>query len=180
VNPTLNMQNPKPAKLQLLVRRNKGRTEHPYYATELSHILKTEINPADILDLEQTDHVFSDHRAQSVRSSKETDFGLKKEWKYEPTGLWLRFCKCLGERLRGETAVLFAGPYEFCGGVKVGVDRALNAAIPILEFDQDSVRLQSVSSESGLFLDMFEQDSEWLIELVVWGQWKAMAEKCLS
>ncbi len=173
------MQNPKQTKLELLVRRNKGRTEHPYYATELAHILKTEVSPADILDLEQTDCVFSAHRAQSVRSNKETGFAFKKAWKYEPTDTWLSFCKCLEERLHGETAVLFAGPYEFCGGVKVGADRALSAAIPVLEFDQNTVRLQSVSSESGLFLDMFEQDSEWLIELVVWGQWKQMAESCV-
>lgn len=173
------MPNPKPANLQLLVRRNKGRTDHPNYATELAHILKTEINPADILDLEHTDRVFSAHHAQSVRSNEETDFGFKRVWRYEATGVWLSFCQCLEDRLRGETGVLFAGPYAFCGGVKVGADRALSAAIPILEFDQDTVRLQSLSSESGLFLDMFEENSEWLIELVVWGHWKAMAENCV-
>jgi hypothetical protein len=179
VNPDLNMQNPKPAKLELLVRRNKGRTEHPYYATELAHVLRTEVCPTDILDLEQTDRLFAAHRDQSVRSSKEVDFAFKKVWKYQPTAVWLGLCQCLEEKLRGEMAVLFAGPYEFCGGLKVGVDRALNAAIPLLEFDQDTIRLQSVSSDSGLFLDLFEQDSEWLIELVVWGQWKALAESCV-
>jgi len=173
------MQNNKPGKLELLVRRNKGRTEHPYYATELSHLLKTEVRPTDILDLEETDCLFTRHRDQSIRSGKEPDFAFRKVWKYEPKDSWLGSCHCLEEKLRGEPAVLFVGPYEFCGGVKVGVDRALSAAIPILEFDQNTVRLQSLSSESGLFLDMFEENSEWLIELVVWGQWKAMAENCV-
>lgn len=172
------MANATPGKLGLLVRRNKGRTDHPYYATELAHVLKAGIRPGDILDLEQTDHLFAAHRDQSVRSNKEIGFAFKKKWKYEPTTEWLVLCRCLEERLRSETAVLFAGPYEYCGAVKVDASRALNAAIPLLEFDRNTVRLQSVSSESGLFLDLFEQDSEWFIELVVWGQWKRMAESC--
>src|ERR1700737_208397 len=93
------MQNPNPSKLDLLVRRNKGRTEHPYYATELSHVLKTEVRPTDILDLEETDRLFSAHRAQSVRSSKEPDFALKKVWRYEPMAVWLASCQCLEEKL---------------------------------------------------------------------------------
>jgi len=44
----------------------------------------------------------------------------------------------------------------------------LKAAVALLEFDQNTVSLQSASTESGLFLDLFEQDSEWRIELVVW------------
>jgi hypothetical protein len=99
-------------------------------------------------------------------------------WKHKPIAAWLDFCRCLEEKLVDEKAVLFAGPYEFCGGLNVSVDRALNAVIPLLEFDENTVRLQSTSSESGLFLDLFEQDSEWLIELVVWGHWKMMAESC--
>jgi hypothetical protein len=178
MNQDVKMPNPTPGKLGLLVRRNKGRTEHPYYATELAHVLKVEVRPSDILDLEETDCLFAAHRDQSVKSSKEIDFAFKKMWKYEPTTVWLGLCRCLEEKLRGETAVLFAGPYEYCGAVKVAAARALNAAIPLLEFDRNTVRLQSASSESGLFLDLFEQESEWLIELVVWGQWKQMAESC--
>jgi len=172
------MQNSKATKLALLVRRNKGRTEHPYYATELSHALKTEVRPSDILGLEETDLLFTRHRDQSVRSGKEPGFSFRKRWKYEQKDAWLALCRCLEERLRGEPAVLFAGPYEFCGGLKLSADRALGATVPLLEFDQNTVRLQSPSSESGLFLDLFEQNSEWLIELVVWGQWKAIVENC--
>lgn len=175
----MTMEDRKPGKLELLVRRNKGRMEHPYYATELAHVLRTEVRPTDILDLEETDRLFTRHRDQSVRSSKEKGFAFRKVWKYEPRDCWLGSCQCLQERLRGEPAVLFAGPYEFCGGLKLEADRALNAAELLLEFDLNTVRLQSPTSESGLFLDLFEQDSEWLIELVVWGQWKAMADSCV-
>jgi len=175
----LMMQHGKPGKLELLVRRNKGRTEHPYYATEISHVLKTQLRPTDILALEETDRHFSRHRDQSIRSSKEPGFAFKKVWKYEPTDSWLDLCRCLEEKLRGEPALLFAGPYEFCGGVTVDADRAISAALPILEFDQNTVRLQSLSSESGLFLDLFEQNSDWQVELVAWGRWKAIAESCM-
>jgi hypothetical protein len=173
------MQNEQHGKLELLVRRNKGRMEHPYYATELSHVLKTEMRPVDVLSLEETDRLFFRHREQSVRSSKEPGFAFKKVWKYEPTDSWLTSCRCLEDKLRAEPAALFAGPYEFCGGVKVDVGRALKAVIPILEFDRDTVRLQSLSSESGLFLDLFEENSHWLLELAAWGQWKAAAADCV-
>jgi len=172
------MENRQSAKLGLLVRQNKGRTEHPYYVTELSHVLRTELHTKDILDLEETDHLFSRHRDQSIKISKELGFAFKKVWKYEPTDLWLASFHQLGERLRAEQAVLFAGPYEFCGGVKLSVERALNRIIPILEFDRDTVRLQSLSSESGLLLDLFEEESERLVELVAWGLWKAVAAEC--
>jgi hypothetical protein len=52
------MQNEQHGKLELLVRRTKGRMEHPYYATELSHVLKTEMRPVDVLSLEETDRLF--------------------------------------------------------------------------------------------------------------------------
>ena len=31
--------------------------------------------------------------------------------------------------------------------------------------------------QAELFLDLFEEESEWFVELVVWGQWKALAER---
>jgi hypothetical protein len=166
-------------RLKLLVRRNKGRTEHSYYATELSHVLKTEVRPVDILDLEETDRLFSHYCDQAHRSSKELGFAFRKVWKYDPTAPWLASCRCLEEKLRGEPAVLFAGPYEFCGGVKVDLDRALRAVASILEFDRDTVQLESPSSESGLFLDLFEEKSDRLIELAVWGDWKTAAGGCV-
>jgi hypothetical protein len=165
--------------MELLVRQNKGRTQYPYYATELSHVLKMGVRPIEILDLEQTDRLFSVHRAQSMQRSTEPDLAARKVWNYEPVTVWLSTCKCVEERLRGEQAVLFAGPFEFCGAVKLSVDQALTAALSLLEFDQNSIRLQAVSSESGLFLDVFEEASEWRTELVVWGQWKRLSESCL-
>ena len=69
-------------------------------------------------------------------------------------------------------------PYEFCGGLRVAADRALKEAASILEFDQNTVRLQATGSESGLYLDKYEQNSGWLIELVVWGYWKLFGERC--
>jgi len=162
-------------KLQLLVRRNRGRTEYQYYATELSHLLRAEVLTNDILDLEQTDRIFSAHRAQSVRTNKEAGFAIRKRWNYKPIDPWLCACRYLGKKLQGEASVLFVGPYEFCGAVKVDADRALGAAAPLLEFDRDTVGLQSATMESGLYLDLFEEDSERLVELVVWGQWKTLA-----
>jgi len=169
-----------PTRLQLLVRQNKGSTEYQYYATELAHMLGTDIHSMDILDLPETDRLLTAHRIQSVRSNKEADFAFKKVWNYKPMDPWSRFCRCLAEKLCGETAILFIGPYEFCGAVKVSVDLALNEAPSLLEFDKDTVSLQSVTTESGLYLDLFEERSEWFVELVAWGQWKTWASQVNS
>lgn len=165
-------------KLELLVRRNKGLTEHPYYATELSHLLKVDISPSDILTLEETDRAFSIHRSHSLRSSKDMSFAFRKKWKRDPVSHWLRACLCLAEKLHDDSAILFAGPYDLCGAVKIRAERALTEALPLLEFDLNTVRLESPSSEAGLFLDLFEEDMEWFIELAVWGYWKSLAEDC--
>src|SRR5258708_30096301 len=151
------MSDKKAGKLELLVRRNKGRVEYPYYATELSHILKVKVGPADVLDLEATDRLFAQHLENSTRSSMQADFSFKKAWKHEPVTDWLRACQCLGERLRGERAVLFAGPYEFCGGVRVDPERALKAAVDLLSFDQNTLRLQTDSADYGLLSDIYQQ-----------------------
>jgi hypothetical protein len=175
MNQEMNMS----GRLSLSVRRNKGRTEYAYYATELAHMLKIAVSSSDLLDLEETDRLFAVHRDQSVRSANDVGFAFKKEWKYDLKPAWLSVCECLGDKLVGELAVLFAGPYEFCGGLRVNPGWALKAVIPLLEFDQNTIRLQSASSESGLFIDLFEQDSEWMVELVVWGRWKQIAEACV-
>jgi hypothetical protein len=151
--------------------------ECPSYATELSHLLKAEIHPSDILALEETDSFLSIHHAQAGRSAKEKGFAFKKTWRYKPLATWTNLCRELGEKLCEVPAVLFVGPYEFCGGVKVKAGRALNAAPSLLEFDRDTVTLQSFSMESGLFLDLFEENSEWFVELAVWGAWKVLAEE---
>jgi len=167
-------------KLELLVRQNKGRVDHGYYVTELSHILRTQVNPTDILDLQQTDAIFAIHKSESLKSNSETGFAFKKLWHREPVSMWLNFCHCLGDQLTNESAVLFAGPYHFCGGVKINPTFALKAVVALLEFDRNTLRLQSLSSTSGLYLDLFEQESTWLIEMVVWGLWKFSAETCVA
>jgi hypothetical protein len=169
------MQSQQQTKLQLLVRRNKGRTEHQYYATELSHLLKAAVGPCDILDLEETDRLSSKQRTELAKSYKEIAYAFKEAWEYKAMASWTESCRRLGQKLRGESAVLFVGPYEFCGAIRTKADAVLNEIFSLLEFDKDSVSLQSAASDSGLLVDLYEEHSERLVELVVWGRWKALA-----
>jgi len=168
------------SKLELLVRRNKGRREYQYYATELSHLLKTSIGPNNILDLGETDRLLACHRENALRSNKESSFAFRKKWPYEPLRVWSAACRVLGSKLGDEPAVLFVGPYEFCGAVRLDANRALDSAPSLLEFDRETVTLQSRDTESGLYLDLFEESSQSLIELVLWGHWKTIAAGWLS
>lgn len=169
------MQNQQPSRLEILVRKNRGRTEHKYYTTELSHRLKLQISPADVLDLEETDRIAAIYYSQAKRAYEEQGFAYACIWGYEPIALWFEACRRLGEKLYGQPAVLFVGPYEYCGAVRVSAHSVLNEVASLLEFDRDSVALKSATADSGLLLDLYEEGAERLVELVAWGEWEKLA-----
>ena len=41
----------------------------------------------------------------------------------------------------------------------------------LLDFDGDTLNLGALDGCSGLYLDKFEEHSDWFVELVVWGEW---------
>lgn len=172
------MSSERKRKLELLTRKNEGRREHPYYLTELSHILKHPLDEGDLFDLETTDRLFSQY---SDRSRQEVpDSNLKKIWPHDPSSNWIRVCLCLAEQLGGEEVVLFAGPYTACGAIRTKAEYPLVNAASVLAFDRDTVMMQSSNSDSGLYLDLYEEDSSWWIELKVWGEWRMRAKNCLA
>lgn len=164
-------------KIELLVRKNDARREHPYYLTELSHILKQPITQEDLLDLAATDELFSLFD-NTCRSDPESI--LKNTWPHDPGSRWIRVCFCLAERLGTEQVALFAGPYSVCGAVKTQAEYPLVNAASVLAFDRDTLRMQSLSSDSGLYLDLYEENSTEWIELKIWGGWCAQAKGCLA
>jgi hypothetical protein len=163
-------------KIELLVRQNEAKRGHPYYLTELSHILKHSITKDDLFDLETTDKLFS----QSNDACKDSQLALQKTWPQHPNLAWTRICFCLAEQLGPEPVVLFAGPYNLCGAVRTKAEYPLVNAPAVLEFDKDTLSMQSLNSNGGLYLDLYEEDFVWWIELKVWGDWHARAEKCLT
>ena len=165
-------------RLELLVRKNEGKREHPYYLTELSHSLKNPIGEADLLDLDTTDRFFSQHAELSKQEAPNPV--LKKVWPQHPNSNWIRVCFCLAEQLGVEEVVLFVGPYAACGAVRTKAEYPLVNAASVLEFDRDTVGMQSLSSQSGLYLDLYEENSAWWIELKVWGEWSLRVNKCLG
>lgn len=165
-------------KLGLLARKNLARTEHPYYLTELSHVLKYPVAQEDVLNLEKTDEFFS--RFNYDAGLPESDSTLQITWPHDPSSTWIRICFCLAEQLRSEQVVLFAGPYDYCGAVQTKAEYPLVNAASVLAFDQDTVRMQSLDADGGLYLDLYEEDSTRWIELKVWGEWCARAKVCMG
>jgi len=164
--------------LELLVRRNEAKTEHPYYLTELSHVLKQQMTEGDLIDLEMTDTLLS--RYNKAASSTDPTTTLKVVWPSEPNSSWVRVCFCIAEQLQSEPVALFAGPYNACGAVRVKAEYALVNAPSVLAFDRDTLRIQSLDSDGGLYLDSYEESSAQWIELKVWGDWCSRATKCLA
>jgi hypothetical protein len=165
-------------KIELLVRKNEAKREHPYYLTELSHVLKQPIAQEDLLDLETTDELFSRFNNNTCRTEPEST--LKNTWPYEPNSRWLRICFCIAEQLEFEPVALFAGPYDACGAIQTKAYHPLVNAPSVLAFDRDTVRMQSLNSDGGLYLDLYEENSARWIEIKVWGDWCSRAKKCLT
>lgn len=156
-------------RLQLLARQNRGKTEFRSYLGELAGLLEVEIADSDRLDLQATDQLFAAHKKRR-QEHHQPQHCFQKTWTYMPTGVWSVECARIGGALRGIHGVLFVGPYEYCGAIKVELERALQAAQPLLNFDGDTLNLGTVEGSSGLSLDKYEEHSEWLVELVVWGR----------
>ena len=165
-------------KIELLVRKNEAKREHPYYLTELSHALKQPIGEEDLLDLETTDELISRFNNDTCPSG--LDSSVKTTWPYNPSSRWIRTCFCLAEKLGAEQVALFAGPYSACGAVRTKAEYPLVNALSVLAFDRDTVRMQSLNSNSGLYLDLYEENSARWIELKVWGNWYSRAKECLA
>lgn len=156
---------------QLLARENRGRTEFKTYVAELAGLLKLNIADSDRLDLETTDRLFAVQVKLSQESKLQPQHCFQKTWAYEPIKVWSDVCASIGDALRGLAGVLFVGPYEYCGAIKVSPEQTLQVASPLLSFDGDTLNLGALDGCSGLCLDKFEESSEWRVELVVWGEW---------
>lgn len=158
-------------RLALLARRNRGRTEFKTYAEDLARLLTVESLISDTLDLEATDHQLAANKKGLQESTHSPQLRFQKTWAYEPTKIWSRECARAGALFRGRAGVLFVGPYEYCGAVRVDPERALQAVSLLLDFDGDTLNLGATDGSSGLYLDKFEEHSDWFVELVFWGEW---------
>jgi len=165
-------------KIELLVRKNEAKRDHPDYASELSRVLKYPIDVQDLIDLEVTDDLFAQFDTNARR--RDTTWVLKRTWPTVPNMPWIRICLCLAQELKSEPVALFAGPYKECGAVRIAAEHPLMYALSVLEFDGDTLRMHSLASDGGLYLDLYEEDGTALIELSIWGAWCPTAEKCLE
>jgi hypothetical protein len=157
--------------LQLLVRRNRGRTEFKTYFEDLERLLAMKIADTDRLDLETTDQLFGAYTNGLQKSKDQPQHFFRKTWTHEPIRAWTVECDRIGGALAGKDAVLFVGPYEYCGAIRVAPNGALQAAASLLNFDGDTLRVGTFNASSGLYVDKYEEHSEWFVEFVVWGDW---------
>jgi hypothetical protein len=172
------MRTERQRKIELLARKNLAKREHPNYLSELSSVLKHPITEENLLDLETTDQLFG--RFNEGTAWNDPQSSLKCRWSFNPTSRWIRICFCLAKQLGSEEVALFAGPYSRCGAVRTKAECPLTNAPAVIEFDRDTVRLQSLTSNAGLYVDWYEESGDRWIELKVWGDWSAYAKTCVS
>lgn len=167
-------------RLQLLVRQNRARVEFKTYSEELEKLLKVKIEDQDRIGLETTDRLFAAHTKELQQNLHQPQNCFQKTWTYEPTRAWSDECDRLGGALHDLEGVLFVGPFQYCGAVRVPLDRALQVAALLLTFDGDTLNLGTVDAASGLYVDKYEQQSEWFVEFIVWGEWAKLMTPVLA
>lgn len=165
------MQMDRQRRLELLVRQNRGRTEFKTYFDDLELLLNLRIAGRNRIDLETTDQLLIAYSRGLEESRNQPQQHFQKTWPYEPTGPWTSECERIAKALHSEEAVLFIGPYEYCGAVRVALESVLKAVLPLLEFDANSVRMGSSDARCGFYLDKYEEQSKWFVEFVIWGEW---------
>jgi len=130
-----------------------------------------EITDSDRLGPQTTDQLFTAHVKLRQESMHQPQRHFQKTCTYIPTVVWSGECARIGGALHGIQGVLFVGAFEYCGAIKVDSERALQVAKPLLDFDGDTLSLGALDGSSGLYLDKFEEHSEWFVEFAVWGEW---------
>lgn len=158
-------------RLQLLSCQNRGRAEFKTYFEDLERLLAARITDRDRLDLETTDQLFAGYTKGFQESRDQSQHYFQKTWTYEPTGVWTGECDRVCDALAGHVGILFAGPYQYCGAIRVAPQRAVRAAASLLDFDLNTLRVGTFDARSGLYVDKYEEHSNWFIEFVVWGEW---------
>src|SRR5579863_4776291 len=113
--------NPRQSRLRLLARQNRGRTEYKTYFADLTLLLKTDLADSDKLDLVETDRLFAAHVKLYQESKRHPQCYFQKTRTYEPAIAWSRVSAEAGRALHGSEGILFIGPFEYCGAIKVDV-----------------------------------------------------------
>lgn len=157
------------SKLELLIRENKGRKERAEYTRMLSEVLNLPILLSDFVDLETTDKLTKDfyEEYKKIPKSKKKVYGKDDRSKLDDTVDVLR------ESLIGEEGYLISKQSEYCGAVKVPIEKVLIHYLQLIELDGDSLCISSKNVTEGIYIDYYEEYTDdvlgYFYELTVWG-----------
>lgn len=140
------------SKLELLIRKNKGKKEQVQYCERLNTILGTSLSQNDFIELEESDSIVNTFYASFKAKPK---FFLRRYTLYEQGEIMDDLIKNLHQL--GENAFLITRYTENCRLVKVPCDKAIQHYADIIDLDGDSLRLFSEDHKGGLYLDYFEE-----------------------
>ena len=143
-------------------------------------MLDTRIAIQDRLDLELTDELLAANRRGLQEHRHQPQRYFQKTWSYDPANVWSGACERIGDALRSQEGILFIGPYECCGAIKVVPQRTLRVTASLLNFDGDTIAVGTIDASSGLYVDKFEEQSKWFVELVAWGEWASLVAPAIA
>lgn len=156
-------------RLELMIRENRGRRERTEYTRVLTEILNLPIHVSDFIDLEITDKLIEDfyEKYKKISTSMKVVYSESDRDKLD------NVLDVLGKSSIGEEGYLIGKQSEYCGAVKVPVDKSLTCYLQLIELDGDSLCICSKDVVKGVYIDYYEEYkdavSHYFYELTVWG-----------
>jgi hypothetical protein len=148
----------------------------------ISQSLNRTLSQADALDLDRTMQLHSEYEGNRQHSAYNESWGIRKTWKFEDEAGWMAACRRLARRLGNEEAAFFCGSYSSCGALQVLAKEPLSNPLPLLRFDRDSLKLQSLTSDGGLEVEWYEEgfgQEKYFVDIHGWGSWRSTVENGL-
>lgn len=168
---------------QLLARKNYGRRQMPEFLGDLSLALSQKLEAEDLLSLEETDRLH-DHYIESYKVATEGKVSAYRQtWlSSEKDALELKLC-CFKDTVADSEVILFSRGFDYCGALKVNLQKALDHVFELLLIDKDSVLFLDRGKTNGFMLDVYEdyieRMSDEIYELVIWGNsWASAISSC--
>lgn len=163
-------------RLQIAVRRNRGKQLQSGFIRELASALGGRLDSARILGLEETDLLWQkvESKVQACNNGEMPCY--RRRWIESQLDELRSFLHQLREILPDEALILFRSVSEYCGAIGTDTQEVLDRALQLVTLDQEDLIAVNRDVSNGMMLsldtDKYITGDVVVYELILWGeQW---------
>ena len=142
--------------LELEARRNKGKRLITQLCDHLTRTLEARIDPSALLELDESDRLFSEYSARFRECQEQPSGCLIRRLDQGNPPFELALANELAHAL-DDTVILFPSEWEYTGAVRVQAGTVLRRALHFLEVDGEEIRMMTPDGANGLLLELYTE-----------------------